>query len=41
MLQSLAVAGRAYVMEHGRVALEGEAAALLSDSRLKAAYLGM
>ena len=41
VLQSLAVAGRAYVMEHGRVALEGEAAALLSDSRLKAAYLGM
>jgi branched-chain amino acid transport system ATP-binding protein len=39
--QSLAIAGRAYVMEHGRVALEGAAAELLEDKRLKAAYLGM
>ena len=41
VLQSLGVASRAYVIEHGRVALQGRAAALLDDSRLKAAYLGM
>ena len=41
VLQSLGVAGRAYVMEHGSLALEGESAALLEDPRLKAAYLGM
>ena len=35
------VAGRAYVIEHGQLALEGESATLLEDSRLKAAYLGM
>ncbi len=41
VLQSLAVATRAYVVEHGRVALAGEASALLDDPKLKAAYLGM
>jgi branched-chain amino acid transport system ATP-binding protein len=41
VLMSLAVARRAYVMELGRLVLEGEAAALLEDPRLKAAYLGM
>ena len=41
VLQSLGVATRAYVMEHGRVALAGEAAALIEDPRLKSAYLGM
>jgi len=41
VLQSLAVAGRAYVMENGQLAVEGEAATLLDDSRLKAAYLGI
>ncbi len=41
VLQSLSVASRAYVMEHGRVALAGEAAVLQDDPRLKAAYLGM
>ncbi len=41
VLQSLAVASRAYVIEHGRVALSGTAAALLEDKRLKAAYLGL
>ena len=41
VLQSLGVASRAYVMEHGQVALAGEAAALLEDPKLKAAYLGM
>ncbi len=41
VLQSLSVATRAYVMEHGRVAVAGEAAALIEDPKLKAAYLGM
>jgi branched-chain amino acid transport system ATP-binding protein len=41
VVQSLAVAGRAYVIEHGRLALSGEAAVLADDPRLKAAYLGL
>ncbi len=41
VVQSLAIAGRAYVIEHGAVALSGEAAALADDPRLKAAYLGL
>ena len=41
VLQSLGVANRAYVMENGRVAVSGEAAALIEDPKLKAAYLGM
>lgn len=38
--QVLQLADRAYVLESGAVALEGEAAALASDSRVQAAYLG-
>jgi branched-chain amino acid transport system ATP-binding protein len=41
VMQSLAIAGRAYVIEHGRVALSGPAATLADDPRLKAAYLGL
>ncbi len=41
VVQSLAIAGRAYVIEHGAVALSGDAAALADDPRLKAAYLGL
>jgi branched-chain amino acid transport system ATP-binding protein len=41
VLQSLGVASRAYVMEHGRMALSGDAATLVENPRLKAAYLGM
>ena len=41
VLQSLAVATRAYVVEHGRVVLSGDAATLADDPKLKAAYLGM
>ena len=41
VVQSLAIAGRAYVIEHGRVALFGDAATLADDPRLKAAYLGL
>ncbi len=40
VVQSLDIAGRAYVIEQGRVALEGPAATLAADPRLKAAYLG-
>ncbi len=40
-LQSLAVAGRAYVVENGRIALEGPAADLAKDARVKQAYLGL
>ena len=41
VLQSLGVASRAYVMENGRVAVSGDAATLIEDPKLKAAYLGM
>jgi branched-chain amino acid transport system ATP-binding protein len=38
---ALAIADRGYVMETGRVALEGPARALLDDPRVQEAYLGM
>lgn len=38
--QSLKLADRAYVIENGRVVLEGAGAALLDDERVRAAYLG-
>jgi branched-chain amino acid transport system ATP-binding protein len=41
VVQSLAVASRAYVIEHGRIALEGPADSLAEDPRLRAAYLGL
>jgi branched-chain amino acid transport system ATP-binding protein len=41
VVQSLAVAARAYVIEKGQVALEGDAATLAADPALKAAYLGL
>ena len=41
VVQSLGIAGRAYVIEHGAVALSGDAATLADDPRLKAAYLGL
>jgi branched-chain amino acid transport system ATP-binding protein len=37
---ALALAGRAYVMEGGRITLSGESAALLADGRVREAYLG-
>jgi branched-chain amino acid transport system ATP-binding protein len=37
----LRTADRAYVLENGRIVLEGEGAALLEDERLKVAYLGL
>jgi branched-chain amino acid transport system ATP-binding protein len=41
VVQSLAVAHRAYVIEHGRVALSGSGAEIAADPRLRAAYLGL
>ena len=41
VVQSLAIAGRAYVIEHGQMALSGPAEAIAGDPRLKAAYLGV
>jgi branched-chain amino acid transport system ATP-binding protein len=37
---ALAAARRAYVMESGRITLEGPAAELAADTRVRAAYLG-
>jgi branched-chain amino acid transport system ATP-binding protein len=37
---ALALSDRGYVLENGRVVLEGSARALLDDARLKEAYLG-
>ncbi len=39
--QSLRLANRAYVLEHGLVTLEGTGAALLEDERVKKAYLAL
>ncbi|AEV16397.1 Branched-chain amino acid transport ATP-binding protein livF [Thermus sp. CCB_US3_UF1] len=38
---SLEVAGRAYVMEHGRIVLKGSATNLLQDPRVREAYLSL
>jgi len=39
--QTLAIADRAYVLEHGRVSMQGAGKNLLNDPHVKAAYLGM
>ncbi|MGE4251147.1 MAG: ABC transporter ATP-binding protein [Parvibaculaceae bacterium] len=39
--QTLEIAHRAYVIENGRVALEGEGRALLENEHMKRAYLGL
>jgi branched-chain amino acid transport system ATP-binding protein len=41
VVESLAVAQRAYILEQGRFALSGSAAEIAADPRLKRAYLGM
>lgn len=41
VVQSLNVASRAYLLENGRVALEGTADSLINDPQLKKAYLGL
>lgn len=38
---ALAVADRGYVLDSGKIALEGEGAALLDDPRVREAYLGI
>ena len=37
---ALEVSRRAYVMESGEITLEGDAASLLNDPKVRAAYLG-
>jgi len=39
--QSLKLAGRAYVLENGRVTLTGSGTELLADDRVRSAYLGL
>jgi len=39
--QTLAIADRAYVLENGRIALEGTGSELLSNPHVQAAYLGV
>ena len=39
--QALAIADRAYVLENGRVVMEGTGKALLADRRVQEAYLGL
>ncbi len=39
--ESLALAARGYVLENGEVVLQGNAAALLTDDRVRQAYLGL
>ena len=41
VLQSLGMAQRAYVLENSRIVMEGKAAELLQDPRVKEAYLGI
>jgi branched-chain amino acid transport system ATP-binding protein len=41
VVESLAVAQRAYILEQGRFVLSGAAAEIAADPRLKRAYLGM
>ncbi|MGB6797745.1 MAG: ABC transporter ATP-binding protein, partial [Xanthobacteraceae bacterium] len=38
---SLKLASRAYVLENGRITLTGSGAELLSDDRVRSAYLGL
>jgi len=38
--QALAVADRAYVLETGRITLQGSGQQLLSDPKIRASYLG-
>jgi len=38
---TLTIADRAYVLENGRIAMEGTGESLLSDPRIKRAYLGL
>lgn len=39
--QTLAIADRAYVLETGKLVMEGEGRVMLNDPHVKAAYLGV
>jgi branched-chain amino acid transport system ATP-binding protein len=39
--QALRIADRAYVMENGRIVMEGAAQGLLDDPKVRQAYLGI
>jgi branched-chain amino acid transport system ATP-binding protein len=39
--QTLAIADRAYVLENGKIVMEGKGSEMLNDSHVKAAYLGV
>ena len=39
--QSLAIADRAYVLENGRITMQGTGAELLTNKHVKTAYLGV
>ena len=39
--KSLEIADRAYVLENGRITLEGKSGDLLEDERMRKAYLGL
>jgi branched-chain amino acid transport system ATP-binding protein len=39
--ESLRLANRGYVLENGEVVLEGSGAALITDDRVRQAYLGL
>jgi branched-chain amino acid transport system ATP-binding protein len=39
--KALEVSDRAYVLENGRILMEGESKALRSDEQLKKAYMGI
>jgi branched-chain amino acid transport system ATP-binding protein len=41
VVQALRIANRAYVMENGRVTLEGPGKDLLGNPKVKEAYLGI
>jgi branched-chain amino acid transport system ATP-binding protein len=41
VVQSLEIAQRAYILEHGECTLSGDAAGLRDNPELKCAYLGM
>ncbi|MEW6669558.1 MAG: ABC transporter ATP-binding protein [Thermodesulfobacteriota bacterium] len=41
VLQALRISGRAYVIENGRIVMEGESRDLLGNPKVKEAYLGM
>lgn len=40
-MQCLKIAERAYVLENGRVALEGSCSTLLEDDKVRKAYMGI